>query len=153
MAPSKTVDALSSALVARFLRSHDYSDTLKAFLREADLAPDVGQSSGDDTNNWSIQSLLEEKNTYDQTVNFERYGKDHQQSTLWSEPGEFYSGVVVKSHRDSALHVQFYLRLLSFFYLTDHNSTIKTCCYSDTDIIKYPCCVGRAMAATPRRCR
>ncbi|CAI7636933.1 unnamed protein product [Penicillium palitans] len=86
MAPSKTVDALSSALVARFLRSHDYSDTLKAFLREADLAPDVGQSSGDDTNNWSIQSLLEEKNTYDQTVNFERYGKDNQQSTLWSEP-------------------------------------------------------------------
>ncbi|OQD71598.1 hypothetical protein PENPOL_c001G00685 [Penicillium polonicum] len=86
MASSETVDALSSALVARFLRSHDYSETLKAFLREADLAPDVGQSSGDDTNNWSIQSLLEEKNTYDQTVNFERYGKDHQQSTLWSEP-------------------------------------------------------------------
>ncbi|OQD92355.1 hypothetical protein PENSOL_c042G08301 [Penicillium solitum] len=86
MASSKSVDTLSSALVARFLRSHDYSETLKAFLREADLAPDVGQSSGDDTNNWSIQSLLEEKNTYDQTVNFERYGKGHQQSTLWSEP-------------------------------------------------------------------
>ncbi|KAF7520687.1 hypothetical protein PCG10_009039 [Penicillium crustosum] len=86
MAPSKTVDALSSAIVARFLRSHDYSETLKAFIREADLAPDVGQSSGDDTNNWSIQSLLEEKNTYDKTVNFERYGNDHQQSTLWSEP-------------------------------------------------------------------
>ncbi|KAJ5186976.1 hypothetical protein N7449_009970 [Penicillium cf. viridicatum] len=86
MAPSKTVDALSNAIVARFLRSHDYSETLKAFLREADLAPDVGQSSGDDTNNWSIQSLLEEKNIYDQTVNFERYGKGHQQSILWSEP-------------------------------------------------------------------
>lgn len=119
MASSETVDALSSALVARFLRSHDYSETLKAFLREADLAPDVGQSSGDDTNNWSIQSLLEEKNTYDQTVNFERYGKDHQQSTLWSEPGKFYSGMAVQSHRDSTLHVQLYLRLLLFFYLTD----------------------------------
>lgn len=86
MASSKTVDALSSALVARFLRSHGYSETLKAFLREADLATDVGQSSGDDTNNWSIQSLLEEKSTYDQTVNFERYGKSNQQSALWSEP-------------------------------------------------------------------
>ncbi|KOS48063.1 hypothetical protein ACN38_g998 [Penicillium nordicum] len=86
MASSKTVDELSSALVARFLRSHGYSETLKAFIREADLAPDVGQSSGDDTNNWSIQSLLEEKNIYDQTVNFERYDKGHQQSTLWSEP-------------------------------------------------------------------
>ncbi|KAJ5228922.1 hypothetical protein N7489_009630 [Penicillium chrysogenum] len=86
MAPSKTVDALSSAIVARFLRSNNYSETLKAFLREAELAPDVGQTSGDDTNNWTIQSLLEEKNTYDRTVNFERYGEDHQQSSLWSEP-------------------------------------------------------------------
>ncbi|CAG7950231.1 unnamed protein product [Penicillium nalgiovense] len=85
MTPSKTVDALSSAIIARFLRSNNYSETLKAFLREADLAPDVGQTSGDDTNNWTIQSLLEEKNTYDQTVNFERYGED-QQSDLWSEP-------------------------------------------------------------------
>lgn len=105
MASAKTVDELSSALVARFLRSHGYSETLKAFIREADLAPDVGQSSGDDTNNWSIQSLLEEKNIYDQTVNFERYDKGHQQSTLWSEPGELYSGIAVKSHWDSALHV------------------------------------------------
>ncbi|KAJ5170877.1 uncharacterized protein N7500_003660 [Penicillium coprophilum] len=86
MPPSKTIDALSSAMVARFLRSNDYSETLKAFLREADLAPDVGQTSGDDTNNWTIQSLLEEKHTYDQTVDFERYGKGPQQSDLWSEP-------------------------------------------------------------------
>ncbi|KAK4861214.1 hypothetical protein LT330_004130 [Penicillium expansum] len=86
MPSSTTINALSSAIVARFLRSHDYSDTLKAFLREADLAPDVGQSSGDDTNNWTIQGLVEEKSTYDQTVNFERYGTDNQQSALWSEP-------------------------------------------------------------------
>ncbi|KXG54536.1 uncharacterized protein PGRI_076800 [Penicillium griseofulvum] len=86
MPPSRTIDALSSAIVARFLRTNGYSDTLKAFIREADLALDVGQSSGDDTNNWTIQSLLEEKNTYDRTVDFERYGKGHQQSDLWSEP-------------------------------------------------------------------
>jgi hypothetical protein len=98
MPPSRTIDALSSAIVARFLRTNGYSDTLKAFIREADLAPDVGQSSGDDTNNWTIQSLLEEKTTYDRTVDFERYGKGHQQSDLWSEPGEFYSGMAIKSH-------------------------------------------------------
>ncbi|KAJ5787962.1 hypothetical protein N7457_002952 [Penicillium paradoxum] len=86
MAPSTTVEALASALVARFLRTNDYPETLKAFIREAGLAPDVGQTSGDDTNNWTIQSLLEEKQTYDQSVNFERYGKDNQQSALWSEP-------------------------------------------------------------------
>ncbi|KAJ5791189.1 uncharacterized protein N7518_008200 [Penicillium psychrosexuale] len=86
MATSRTIDALASAIVAQFLRNNDYSETLKAFIREADLAPDVGQTSGDDTNNWTIQSLLEEKSTYDQTVNFERYGKGNQQSTLWSEP-------------------------------------------------------------------
>lgn len=102
MATSRTIDALASAIVARFLRNNDYSETLKAFIREADLAPDVGQTSGDDTNNWTIQSLLEEKSTYDQTVNFERYGKGNQQSTLWSEPGGFYSGMAVESHWDSA---------------------------------------------------
>jgi hypothetical protein len=89
MAPSTTIDALTSALVARFLRSYDYAETLEAFIREAGLDPDVGQSSGDDTNNWTIQSLIEEKHTYDQTVNFERYGEDNQESALWSEPGEF----------------------------------------------------------------
>lgn len=119
MPSSTTINALSSAIVARFLRSHDYSDTLKAFLREADLAPDVGQSSGDDTNNWTIQGLVEEKSTYDQTVNFERYGTGNQQSALWSEPGEFYSGMAVESHWDSALHVKLYLQLLLFCYLTD----------------------------------
>lgn len=88
MTSSTTIDALTSALVARFLRSHNYSDTLEAFIREADLAPDVGQDL-DDTNNLTIQSLIEEKKTYDQTANFERYGENQQASTLWSEPGEF----------------------------------------------------------------
>ncbi|KAJ5308664.1 hypothetical protein N7508_004043 [Penicillium antarcticum] len=86
MAPSVTVDALANALVARFLRTNDHTETLNAFIREAGLAPDVGQASGDDTNNWTIQSLLEEKHTYDQSVNFERYGEDSQGTGLWSEP-------------------------------------------------------------------
>lgn len=91
MAPSTTIEALTSALIARFLRTNDYPETLKAFIREANLATDAGQVSGDDTNNWTIQSLLEEKSTYDQSVNFERYGQDTQQSALWSEPGKLHS--------------------------------------------------------------
>lgn len=88
MAPSTSVDALVSALVARFLRTNNYAETLGAFIREASLAPDVGQSSGDDTNNWTIQGLLEEKKTFDQSVNFERYGADGSEKGLWSVPGE-----------------------------------------------------------------
>ncbi|KAJ5542558.1 hypothetical protein N7535_004980 [Penicillium sp. DV-2018c] len=86
MTPSAKVDALASALVARFLRTKGYSETLKAFIREAELAPDVGQISGDDTNNWTIHSLLEEKETYDQTVAFERYDANSQQAALWTKP-------------------------------------------------------------------
>lgn len=88
MAPSATIDTLTSALVARFLRSYGYSETLEAFIGEAGLASDVGQGP-DGINDWTIQSLLEEKKTYDQTANFERYGQDKEQSGLWSEPGEF----------------------------------------------------------------
>ncbi|KAJ5601129.1 hypothetical protein N7510_010663 [Penicillium lagena] len=86
MASSKSVDALASALVARFLRTNNYAETLGAFIREASLAPDVGQSSGDDTNSWSIQSLLEEKKTFDQSVDFERYGADSSKTGLWCVP-------------------------------------------------------------------
>lgn len=87
MASSKSIDALASTLIARFLHSNNYSDTLEAFIREAGLAPDVGQDSND-SDNWTIQSLIEEKKTYDQTVSFERYGDEKQQSNLWSQPGE-----------------------------------------------------------------
>lgn len=87
MAPTPPIEALTTALVARFLRTNNYSETLKALIHEAGLASDVGQSSGDDTNNWTIQGLLEEKKAYDHSVDFERYGKDNKETALWSEPG------------------------------------------------------------------
>ncbi|KAJ5115439.1 hypothetical protein NUU61_001198 [Penicillium alfredii] len=86
MAPTTAVDALASALVARFLRTNDYSETLQAFIHEAGLRADVGQTSGDDTNHWTIQSLLEEKRTFEQSVSFERYGADRAESDRWSVP-------------------------------------------------------------------
>lgn len=99
MASSATIDALARALVARFLRTNNYADTLQAFLREADLPPDVGQTSGDDTNNWTIQSLLEEKRTFDHSVNFERYGRESREHSLWSIPGEYWLQVAKSSVR------------------------------------------------------
>ncbi|CAG8092374.1 unnamed protein product [Penicillium olsonii] len=85
MASPSTIDTLTSALVARFLRNHHFSDTLEAFVREAGLPLDVGQGA-DGINDWTIQSLIEEKKTYDQTAKFERYGQTEKQSTLWTEP-------------------------------------------------------------------
>ena len=88
MAPTAPLDVLTVALVARFLRTNNYSTTLKALIHEAGLAPDVGQTSGDDTNNWTIQGLLEEKKAYDHSANFERYGNENKEIALWSEPGK-----------------------------------------------------------------
>lgn len=89
MAPSTQIDALTSALVARFLRTNHYAETLQAFIREAGLSADVGQVSGDDTNNWSIQTLLEEKKVFDHSVNFERYGNNTKENDLWTLPCKF----------------------------------------------------------------
>ena len=89
MAPTTSVDALASALVARFLRANNYTDTLQAFIREAGLPPDAGQASGDDTNNWTIQKLVEEKKTFDHSINFERYGQDTKEDDQWRIPGRF----------------------------------------------------------------
>jgi hypothetical protein len=88
MASSTTIEALTSALVARFLRANNYSESLQAFIREAALPVDAGQASGDDTNNWTIQGLLEEKKVFDHTANFERYGQGNQGTDSWGLPGE-----------------------------------------------------------------
>lgn len=88
MAPSTQIDELASAIVARFLRTNAYTETLQAFIREAGLAPDVGQVSGDDTHNLTIQSLLEEKKAYDHSVNFERLGNESREISSWGLPGE-----------------------------------------------------------------
>lgn len=97
MASSAAIDALAGALVARFLRTNNFTDTLQAFLREAGLPSDVGQTFGDDTNNWTIQSLLEEKKAFDHSVDFERYGQESKENVLWSTPGEYWPQVAEPS--------------------------------------------------------
>lgn len=88
MAPSTQIDELASAIVARFLRTNAYTETLQAFIREAGLALDAGQASGDDTHNLTIQSLLEEKKAYDHSVSFERLGNESGEISSWRIPGK-----------------------------------------------------------------
>jgi hypothetical protein len=98
MVSSAQIDDLANTIVARFLRTNAYSETLQAFIREAGLPPDAGQASGDDTHNLTIQSLLEEKRAYDHSVNFERLGNESGEISFWQLPGKI---VVVDS---SCLH-------------------------------------------------
>lgn len=95
------IDELANAIVARFLRANAYTETLQAFIREAGLAPDVGQASGDDTRNLTIQSLLEEKKAYDHNVSFERLGNESREILSWHIPGE-----TVLTRSGVCVHVQ-----------------------------------------------
>ena len=82
---------LASTLVARFLRSNNYTHTLDAFIREAGLPADVGQITAkddSDENSWTIEKVLEGKKVYDKSINFERYGNDGKENIKWSTPGE-----------------------------------------------------------------
>lgn len=85
--------SLASALVARFLRSNNYTHTLDAFIREAGLSADAGQITAtakddSDENSWTIEGVLEEKKVYDKSINFERYGDGGKENNAWSAPGE-----------------------------------------------------------------
>lgn len=86
MPPTSSSPSLASILIARFLRTNAYTETLEAFIREAGLPRDVGQTSEEP--NWTIEGILQEKKTFDQSLNFERYGEDEKNKDLWSEPGE-----------------------------------------------------------------
>lgn len=93
--PSPQSIPLASTLVARFLRSNNYTQTLEAFIREAGLPVDAGltgtrTSTGsqddDDGDEWTIESILEEKRAFDLSLRFERYGGDEREGG-WRVPG------------------------------------------------------------------
>lgn len=89
--PSQNIP-LASTLVARFLRTNNYTQTLKAFLQEAGLPSDAGEQRGkDNTSNWTIENVLEEKKAFDQSKNFERYGDNDKDKDVWSVPGMYNS--------------------------------------------------------------
>lgn len=76
---------LTSTLIARFLRSNNYTETLRTFIREASLPSDAGQSDG--ANEWTIERILDEKRVFDETLKFERYADGNEAHDVWSVPG------------------------------------------------------------------
>lgn len=89
MATASQSASLASTIVARFLRSNNYGDTLNTFIREAGLSTDVGQADTG-SNDWTIEGVLEEKTAYDKSVNFERYNEDEKKD-VWTVPGMSFS--------------------------------------------------------------
>jgi hypothetical protein len=90
----------ASTLIARFLRSNGFTDTLDAFIREGGLPPDVGLGSSDgddDDDEWTIEGVIQEKKTFDKAVKFERYRDDEGSgSRKWSVPGKEISLFLVR---------------------------------------------------------
>ncbi|GIK02194.1 hypothetical protein Aspvir_006239 [Aspergillus viridinutans] len=77
---------LASVLVARFLRSNNYTETLNVFIREAGLPADAGQPDGKtDKSEWTIEGVLQEKQVFDESVKFERYGQSEEKD-VWTVP-------------------------------------------------------------------
>ncbi|QDS71121.1 hypothetical protein FKW77_009677 [Venturia effusa] len=70
-------------LVARFLRTNAYPETLAAFLREADLPPDAGSSF---PGALSVEQILTEKKAYDLSARFEKLGCDDDEEKKWTLP-------------------------------------------------------------------
>ncbi|KAK3065877.1 hypothetical protein LTR53_017938, partial [Teratosphaeriaceae sp. CCFEE 6253] len=73
-------------IVARFLKSSNYTETYDAFIAEAGLPPDAGTVGKGDL---TIELLLEEKRTFDLSRNFEKLGVDgaDDDSTGWGKGG------------------------------------------------------------------
>ncbi|KAL1796350.1 hypothetical protein ACET3X_004890 [Alternaria dauci] len=63
----------AAELVARYLRANGYTQTLNSFVQEADLPPDAGSASDSTV---TIESILQEKKTFDLSLNFEKLGVD-----------------------------------------------------------------------------
>ncbi|KAK1139962.1 hypothetical protein N8T08_011039 [Aspergillus melleus] len=88
--PTDTRDpSLASILVARFLRTNNYTQTLRAFIQEAGLPADaghVGLKKDNDSSSWTIEGVIEEKRVFDQSIKSERYGDGDKENDLWSTP-------------------------------------------------------------------
>ena len=73
----------AAELVARFLRANDYQQTLSSFISEANLAPDAGADCSDQV---TLETILQEKKTFDVSLNFEKLGVDKEDG--WKKPGQ-----------------------------------------------------------------
>jgi hypothetical protein len=97
--------ASAAAIVARYLKANNYAQvsvdpiirdiidresidhqaqTLNAFIEEAGLSQDAGDTNGGDL---TLETLLDEKNKFDISLRFEKLGVNDDQRG-WSRPGE-----------------------------------------------------------------
>ena len=76
----------AKVIVARFLRANGFEETLNAFIGEAGLDPDVGSTSSGD--NVTLEQILQEKQSYDLTMRFEKLGVADAQKA-WRLPGRY----------------------------------------------------------------
>jgi hypothetical protein len=68
-------------IVARFLKSNNYNDTLETFLAEAGLDPEASTTNATD---WTLEQIIEEKAQFDASLTFEKTTKDIEQG--WHLP-------------------------------------------------------------------
>ncbi|KAF7190286.1 hypothetical protein HII31_08617 [Pseudocercospora fuligena] len=72
-----------AVIVARYLKSNNYTETYEAFINEVGLPYDAGNVSKGDL---TIETLLEEKKTFDVSIKFEKLGVEDA-NLGWSRPG------------------------------------------------------------------
>ncbi|EME88072.1 uncharacterized protein MYCFIDRAFT_55082 [Pseudocercospora fijiensis CIRAD86] len=71
-----------AVIVARYLKSNNYTETYEAFINEVGLPYDAGNVSKGDL---TIETLLEEKKTFDVSIRFEKLGVEDA-NVGWSRP-------------------------------------------------------------------
>ncbi|KAL5118369.1 hypothetical protein ACEQ8H_003718 [Pleosporales sp. CAS-2024a] len=71
----------AAELIARYLRSNGFTDTLNSFVLEAGLAPDAGTNPSDST---TIESILQEKKAFDTSLRIEKLGLNDS-NRAWSK--------------------------------------------------------------------
>ncbi|KAI4727961.1 WD40 repeat-like protein [Aureobasidium sp. EXF-10728] len=96
MSPSE-----AAIIVARFLKANSYDETLDAFIREAGLPPSAGSTNKGDL---TIEKILEEKRTFDMSLQFERLGTDDG-AHGWSQHAPALPNEISGPTRSNILHI------------------------------------------------
>ncbi|EMC94443.1 hypothetical protein BAUCODRAFT_132353 [Baudoinia panamericana UAMH 10762] len=78
-------------IVARFLKANNYTESYAAFISEAGLPPDAGVISKGDL---TLETLLEEKKTFDVSVRFEKLGVHDGGERGWKVPAPETAAIV-----------------------------------------------------------
>ncbi|KAF1933984.1 uncharacterized protein M421DRAFT_415035 [Didymella exigua CBS 183.55] len=106
----------AAELVARFLRTNGYTETLKSFVKEADLPSDIGTGSDSSV---TVESILQEKKTFDLSLNFEKLGVEDG-NRKWTVPAP--SKPTVLSSLPSRSNI---LSVAAFRLLLPSSSSVK----------------------------